>query len=141
MAALQDGSSCKGKIFILTVLLAWTTNQVLANGLRARPFPPVPWIVEIECSGRTLDADVDVLSMSLYDKDANEVLATLNLKTGDCTTTRRFSSCTRSQRARTTPASAFSLLTSLVTPPSQSVVTSPRCAPGRGRASRHGFCR
>lgn len=68
------------------------------TGLRARPFPPVPWIVEIECSGRTLDADVDVLSMSLYDKDANEVLATLNLKTGDCTTTRRFSSCTRSQR-------------------------------------------
>ncbi|KAK7490259.1 hypothetical protein BaRGS_00018420 [Batillaria attramentaria] len=55
----------------------------------------MPAILEVECSGSTLSGDADPLSMALFEKTRGQdrVLATLNLKNKECSTTDVFTSC------------------------------------------------
>ncbi|KAL8576873.1 hypothetical protein ACOMHN_016062 [Nucella lapillus] len=54
-----------------------------------RPFQDVPGIVEVDCTGD----GADILTVSLYDPRSHDVMASANLKSGECTTSSSFSLC------------------------------------------------
>ena len=54
---------------------------------------------EVTCSGHTLSPDADLLTLVLYEEEPeDQVLASLNLNTGECATTKYFSSCLKDTR-------------------------------------------
>lgn len=66
---------------------------MLFQGMHVRQFQAIPSIVELVCSGLSLPVDADLLSIVLYEKTPPAVLASLNLKTRECSTSNIFSSC------------------------------------------------
>lgn len=70
----------------------------LSPGLKWGAFQGHDHVLEVECSGETLASDKDLLSMVLYSARDNKVLATVNLKTRECATSDRFSSCVFDER-------------------------------------------
>ena len=80
------------------------------SGMTVRKFRRLSHVQELECSGEPLDADTDLFSMTLYiasakrpsasdksplaaEADSNKLIALANLKSGECLTSDRFSSC------------------------------------------------
>ena len=47
----------------------------------------------MECTGRLLDPDSDLLTLVLFTRHGDRILASANLKSGQCTTSSAFSSC------------------------------------------------
>ena len=47
----------------------------------------------MECTGRLLDPDSDLLTLALFTRHDDRILASANLKSGQCTTSSSFSSC------------------------------------------------
>lgn len=62
-------------------------------GIKGLSFQGHDFIHEVVCSGETLDAGWDVLSMVLYECQGHKVLATVNLRSQECSTGDSFSSC------------------------------------------------
>ncbi|KAK7490324.1 hypothetical protein BaRGS_00018485 [Batillaria attramentaria] len=88
-------SACLGNVRLatfLTLLTVFVASEASA-GLRTRSFLGFHDILEVECTEDGLDSGFDVLSMSLFVGRTDRVLASLNLKTGTCLTSDRFSSC------------------------------------------------
>ena len=69
-------------------------------GLTVRAFRGVPSEQEITCSGQTLTPDADLLTLVLYEErhGGQVFVASLNLNSGECTTSKYFSSCIKSRR-------------------------------------------
>ncbi|KAK7490260.1 hypothetical protein BaRGS_00018421, partial [Batillaria attramentaria] len=61
--------------------------------MKVRPFAGVPNIVELECTGKTLTTDMDLLSLSLYSIPGGKTLAYVNLRKKECSMSNAFSSC------------------------------------------------
>lgn len=57
------------------------------------PFQGHPDFFELDCSGRSLDGDSDLLTLVLYLPDSDRVLASVNLKNSECYTSSLFSAC------------------------------------------------
>lgn len=62
-------------------------------GLLVKAFRGEASILEVECTGDMLSADVDVFQMTLYTTADNEVVAYVNPLKNECLTSRSFSSC------------------------------------------------
>ena len=73
----------------------WRQLQRLVplSGLRAYPFQGFHDITEVECTGRLLDADSDLLTLVLFTQHDDRILASANLKSRECSTSSSFSSC------------------------------------------------
>ena len=63
-------------------------------GLKSSSFYGLPGIVEVECSGDSLSSNIDVFLMALFTLPQDDIIASVNLRNGKCTTSRSFSSCT-----------------------------------------------
>ena len=61
--------------------------------MRVHDFLGFPSLQEVECSGGILNADLDLLSLTLFSTADSTVLATLNTFKGTCKTFSEFSSC------------------------------------------------
>lgn len=66
--------------------------------MTVRSFQGINSVVEVECSGESLAADVDILTMSLFASRARDFNAFVNLKTNECRTAGQFSSCRIDER-------------------------------------------
>ncbi|XP_025102314.1 uncharacterized protein LOC112568945 isoform X7 [Pomacea canaliculata] len=99
LTALAVASRCSLRLYITfiagSVVIASVVNE---NGLKWGAFQGHDHVLEVECSGETLASDKDLLSMVLYSARDNKVLATVNLKTRECATSDRFSSCVFDER-------------------------------------------
>lgn len=62
-------------------------------GMVVRDFRGIPSIKEVECWGGDLDAEVKLLSLTMFRNSDNSVLAYVNPLTGECITFGEFSSC------------------------------------------------
>ena len=62
-------------------------------GLITRSFHGFQNVQEVECNGETLDADASLLYMVLYSPANGQLIASVNVATGECLTSGRFSSC------------------------------------------------
>lgn len=62
-------------------------------GMTSKRFLEFFDIQELECSGAMLPPGADLFSMVLYDKDRNKVLALVNLRKRECSTSDYFISC------------------------------------------------
>nr|KAG5693887.1 hypothetical protein BaRGS_014328 [Batillaria attramentaria] len=58
-----------------------------------RHFQGIDNIMEVECSGKSLDSSTDLLMVSLFSPHDDTVLASANLKKKECTTSHSFSLC------------------------------------------------
>ena len=65
----------------------------LFSGLTVRDFLGFPSLKEVECSGGSIKAEVDLLSLTLYKTTDNTILAILNTYKSTCKTFSEFSSC------------------------------------------------
>ena len=63
-----------------------------------RSFRNLPGVQEVECSGSVFDPDVNIFSMALYSSADSQVLASVNLKDKECSTSAMFASCHISSR-------------------------------------------
>lgn len=63
------------------------------SGIVVRDFRGFPSIQEVECWGGTLEADVKLLSLKLFEAASDSVVAYVNPLTSECLTFREFSSC------------------------------------------------
>lgn len=73
---------------------ATTENAVLIMpGMRSRPFLGSSSIIEVECSGASLETNNALLSLSLFTSPAERVLAFVNLQSKECATSFMFASC------------------------------------------------
>lgn len=61
--------------------------------MTVRDFLGFPSLQEVECSGRNLKAEVNLLSLTLFKKTDGSVLATLNTFIKNCKTFSEYSSC------------------------------------------------
>lgn len=68
------------------------TRALLFPGLTVRDFLGFPSLKEVECSGQSVKAEVELLSLTLYRQD-NAILAILNTIKSTCKTFNEFSSC------------------------------------------------
>nr|KAG5702000.1 hypothetical protein BaRGS_015735 [Batillaria attramentaria] len=66
--------------------------------MSTRTFRGLPHILELQCTGQPLDSDTDLFSMTLYTLGNTSVVASVNLKTGECLTSSTFSSCVINER-------------------------------------------
>ena len=66
---------------------------LLSTGMTVGDFLGFPSLQEVECSGGSLKAELDLLSLTLFRAADNTVLATLNTFKGTCKTFSEFSSC------------------------------------------------
>ena len=66
---------------------------ILISGLIARDFKGFPSLQEIECTGRDLKPEVDLLSLSMFRLSDHFVLGTLHVIKNSCFTRTDFSSC------------------------------------------------
>nr|KAG5686410.1 hypothetical protein BaRGS_016548 [Batillaria attramentaria] len=81
-------------LLLLQTLTMTSVHFALAeNGLRFGAFQGYDHITEVACTGEPLDSDTDLLSMVLYKLDGKKVIATVNLKNNECSTSDKFSSC------------------------------------------------
>lgn len=62
-------------------------------GMSAQPFQGIDSIIEVECSGRGLDSNTDLLIMTLFATNRDQIVASANLKKLECTTSQSFSMC------------------------------------------------
>lgn len=62
-------------------------------GLIVRDFKGIPSIQEVECTGSSLQTEVNLLSLSLFSVPSNTVLGHVNLLTNKCVTFSDFASC------------------------------------------------
>lgn len=58
-----------------------------------RHFEGLPNVVEVECSGRGLGANIELFSMTLYSIVGDVVLASVSLNKNECGTSSSFSAC------------------------------------------------
>jgi len=65
----------------------------LFTGMAVRDFLNFPSLQEVECTGGSLKAEVDFLSLTLFRVSDNRALATLKTLKNTCTTFTEFSSC------------------------------------------------
>ena len=63
------------------------------SGLIVRDFKGFPSLQEVECSGRELKPEVDLLSLSVFKTSDRHVLGTLHVIKNSCFTQTDFSSC------------------------------------------------
>ena len=63
------------------------------SGMTSRDFKGIPSLQEVECSGGSLKPELKLLSLKMYTKADNLVLASLNVITNTCLTYGDFSSC------------------------------------------------
>ena len=70
-----------------------TSTIFFSPGMKVRPFEGMNAVLEVECTGETLDFDVDILTMALFVHRSNDLLAFVNLNKNKCTTASHFSSC------------------------------------------------
>ncbi|KAL8563675.1 hypothetical protein ACOMHN_035409 [Nucella lapillus] len=96
-----------GPVRSLSVLLATSTYTSLVffppavitedegggGGLSTLQFQGSPNITEVQCSGRAMDLDGDLLTLVLFSLDRHRILASVNLKSRECTTSTLFTSC------------------------------------------------
>ena len=62
-------------------------------GMTVRDFLGFPSLQEVECSGGSLAAEVDLLSLTLFKMSENSILAVANPLKSTCMTFSEFSSC------------------------------------------------
>ncbi|KAK7488919.1 hypothetical protein BaRGS_00019876, partial [Batillaria attramentaria] len=86
---LQPGSES------VSVLLssAHFCKQRPKNGLTRRPFRNISSVQEIECTGDGLSSDADVFAMTLFAVEDGQILASVNLKSSQCSTSHSYSAC------------------------------------------------
>ena len=63
------------------------------SGLKATPFRGLLSIQQVECTGHDLTSDLDVLTLTLFSVPNNTILAYVNLKNNDCSTSSSYSAC------------------------------------------------
>jgi len=61
--------------------------------MTATPFRGLPSIQQVECTGSKLTSDLDVLTLTLFTIPNNTILAYVNLKNNDCSTSSSYSAC------------------------------------------------
>ena len=66
---------------------------MMSAGLISRSFHGFQNVQEVECNGETLDSDTSLLYMVLYSPSNGQLIASVNVATGECLTAGRFSSC------------------------------------------------
>ncbi|XP_025100554.1 uncharacterized protein LOC112567898 isoform X2 [Pomacea canaliculata] len=71
----------------------YNTNINSNSGMSAQPFQGIDSIIEVECSGRGLDSNTDLLIMTLFATNRDQIVASANLKKLECTTSQSFSMC------------------------------------------------
>lgn len=59
-------------------------------------------IIEVECSGKDLSPNNDLLALSIYTPNDDRVVASANLKTNECITSQSFSLCVLQDRIQGT---------------------------------------
>ena len=64
------------------------------SGMTSRDFRGISSIQEVECSGGSLNSDVKLISLQLFELPDSTVLASLNVYTNNCMTFSDYSSCT-----------------------------------------------
>ena len=64
-----------------------------STGMVLKPFYGASTIHQLECSGDTLDAGKDLLTLVLYEARTNVIMAYVNTYKDECLTWDRFSSC------------------------------------------------
>lgn len=62
-------------------------------GLTSQSFHGIPHLREVVCSGEDLTSDLAVLSLTLFMRRNNRVLAYVSIKDGVCTTSESYSAC------------------------------------------------
>lgn len=65
----------------------------ILSGMLARPFRGISSIQEIECGGGNLEAEMIIMSLTIFILPANAILAHVSPFKGDCVTFSEFSSC------------------------------------------------
>ena len=63
--------------------------------MSVRPFAGSATILELECTGRALTSNADLLSLALYRQRGSDedVMVSVNLRTGHCTTSHIYAAC------------------------------------------------
>lgn len=69
------------------------TFSFFLSGMTSKVFENIPSVLEIGCSGRTLETTADVFMMTLYTHPGRDVIASINLRQKKCVTFGRFTSC------------------------------------------------
>lgn len=61
--------------------------------MKTSSFRGIHHILELQCTGEPLESDTDLFSMTLFLSQNSEIVASVNLKTNECYTSDKFSSC------------------------------------------------
>lgn len=56
-------------------------------------FRDIPSLQLVECSGELLDSSIDILGISIFTTVSHAVVAYVNLRSGECSTSGSYSSC------------------------------------------------
>ena len=75
------------------IVSLWERRNFI-SGMTSREFRGIASIQEVECSGASLNSDVKVISLQLFQLPDSTVLASLNVYTNNCMTFTDYSSCT-----------------------------------------------
>ncbi|KAK7490325.1 hypothetical protein BaRGS_00018486, partial [Batillaria attramentaria] len=78
-------------VILFTVLIFGAESA--RTGLSYGSFQGFPDITQVECSGETLPADHDLFSIALYQVSDNRVLAFVNLRKRECSTSHSYVAC------------------------------------------------
>lgn len=67
--------------------------KYLLSGLQAHPFLGIPSIQQIVCSGEVLESETALLGMTLFSRHDNIILAYVNVRDNECSTSASYSAC------------------------------------------------
>ena len=88
---------CRSRFSIIIYLDQFSASRFQADslfpGMTVHDFLGFPSLQEVECSGGSLEAEVDLLSLTLFRTADNTILAKLNTFKSTCKTFSEFSSC------------------------------------------------
>ncbi|KAL8577587.1 hypothetical protein ACOMHN_036778 [Nucella lapillus] len=80
-------------VVILVLMDGWSAVRTERGGLTVTSFRDLTNIQEIECSGRSVDLDADLMSMTFFTSTPKRVLGVINHGRGECSTAEVFVLC------------------------------------------------
>ncbi|XP_025099971.1 uncharacterized protein LOC112567494 [Pomacea canaliculata] len=78
---------------LVACFLVLLEGTFTTNGFSSGIFHGMATILQVQCSGETLDADENLLSMALYTLADEVVVVSVDLSSQECTTRGAFSAC------------------------------------------------
>ena len=68
-------------------------RPIVISGMSVKPFRGLHSLQELQCTGTTLSADSDLVYMVLFKQSSKDVLAFVNPRKGECSTSEEYVSC------------------------------------------------